>query len=589
MVAQQRLAILEKWFIPIFGVAIAVYQLALGFLLAGIVPDKVAGQTPLICAVAMVGIAFVSFLISRYATGMASENRWKPLRAGGSSLLAAALFAFLLTISLAFVQFRFNVILYAVNWIIPVALFILGLETALNSVLDIYRPKVAGRPARAAFDSRLLGIINEPGGIFRSAAAAIDYQFGFKVSDTWFYKLIERAVVPLVLFGVLTLYALSSVIVVGPQEQAIVERLGNPHDAQGHIRLLQPGIAFKWPWPIDIAYKYPVKKIMLLTIGYEPRRDPQTGSLIKEPLLWGKAHYEKEHDLLVASRSATEQDHEGAVPVSIVKANIPVHYRVRDLYKFLYNHEDPENLLESICYGELAHYGSSATIELEDEAAEYSLLGAGRSEAKRILTQRIQQAANDADLGVEIVFVGVQGIHPSADVAPDYQKVVGAVQRRQADILQAAGDRNRILSDLAGSVEHVNRLYELVEEYKQAKRTGDMDTIRKLAQRVDIAFAGAEGEIFAQLRQAQAYAFEKKTLAQARGQRFTDQLKAYNAAPDIYLKEQRLNTLEQGLQPIRKYVVVADTNAMEIFIVDLQEKLQPSLYDISGFQEGTEK
>ena len=32
---------------------------------------------------------------------------------------------------------------------------------------------------------------------------------------------------------------------------------------------------------------------------------------------------------------------EGALPVSLIKANVPVQYRVKDLYSFLYNHSQP--------------------------------------------------------------------------------------------------------------------------------------------------------------------------------------------------------------------------------------------------------
>jgi hypothetical protein len=47
--------------------------------------------------------------------------------------------------------------------------------------------------------------------------------------------------------------------------------------------------------------------------------------------------------------------------------------------------------------------------------------------------------------------------------------------------------------------------------------------------------------------------------------------------------------LEEALKNIRKYVVVADPNDKQIIIIDLQGKLTPSLYDIGGFEESSEK
>ena len=79
--------------------------------------------------------------------------------------------------------------------------------------------------------------------------------------------------------------------------------------------------------------------------------------------------------------------------------------------------------------------------------------------------------------------------------------------------------------------------------------------------------------------------FEKATLAKAAGERFDSQLKAYRAAKEIYKKQLRLNVLEESLKNIRKYIVAADPNDKQIIIIDVQEKLTPSIYDIGGFEE----
>ncbi len=605
-VAQRRLQILEKWFIPILSAVIAAYQIGIGLYLlkAALGGADVELKQPLLCAIFMTAIAFVSFLISRYATGMSAQFQWKPLRAGGSVLLGVALLCFILAIGLALAHFQFLHVVSAITFAVPILLFVLGIETALNLVLDIYRPRLKGQYSRTAFDSRLLGLINEPGEIFRTAASAIDYQFGFEVSETWFYKLLEKAIVPLVLFAAVVLYLLSCVVVVAPNEEAIVERFGNPLNAANEVRHIGPGLSFKWPWPIDIAYKYPTKKVSELYIGYVPKTDPKTGQIIPErELLWGKAHYEEEYSVLVASESGGEElTEEDLPPVSFVKANIPVQYRIRDLYTYIYNHSDPEKLLEAICYRELARFSASAKVEVDNEgtgrsALSESLLGAGREQAKRILTQRIQDAADKEDLGIEIVFLGLQGIHPPPEVAADYQAVIGAVQEKEALILQAYAERNRIMSTLVGSVEDADKLAELAAEYRRAEEESrqvpsslsKQNDLERLGQQLDMAFAGARGDIFKVLREAQSYAFEKATLARATGLRFADQLKAYRAAEEIYKRRVRLKALEEGLDKVRKYVVVTEPNDMQVLIIDVQEKLTPSLYDIGAFEETRER
>ncbi|GAH40091.1 unnamed protein product, partial [marine sediment metagenome] len=236
-VAQRRLQLFEKWFLPVFSAAVAVYQIAMGLYLLKAVSAEAEPTQPLICAVCMTGIAFISFLISRYATGMSTQPQWKPLRAGGSIFLGIAILCFVLAIGLGLAQFKFFVVINIIDYVVGGLLVVLGAETALNVVLDIYRPRLKDQYSRSAFDSRLLGIINEPGGILHTAAGAIDYQFGFKVSQTWFYKLLEKAIVPLVLFAIVVLYLLSCVVIVNPNEEAIIEHFGNPLNAAGETRI----------------------------------------------------------------------------------------------------------------------------------------------------------------------------------------------------------------------------------------------------------------------------------------------------------------------------------------------------------------
>jgi regulator of protease activity HflC (stomatin/prohibitin superfamily) len=107
------------------------------------------------------------------------------------------------------------------------------------------------------------------------------------------------------------------------------------------------------------------------------------------------------------------------------------------------------------------------------------------------------------------VFLGLQGIHPPTEVAADYQKVIGAVQNKQAIILRAQTQRNATLSATAGSVQEANRLYDLALRYRQTEETGSAEDIDKAGRELDSAFAQAKGAIFNTLREAQSYAFEK--------------------------------------------------------------------------------
>jgi len=586
-VAGKRLVILEKWFVPIFGVLIAVYEIIIGFYLfrkASVSIDTEL-KHPQLIAVFMIFVAFVGFLISRYATGMSTQEKWKPLRAGASSFVGTAILAFCLAVSLSLAQFKINVVINVFGWVIPVLIIVLGVEISLNSIFDIYRPRIAGQYSRSAFDSRLLGLFSESGGIFHTFASTIDYQFGFKVSQTWFYKLLEKAIIPLMVFSVVTLYLLSCVVIVDAGEQAIIEHFGSYSYSNGG-REVGPGLHWKLPWPFDIAYNYPIRKVQEINIGFvEETEEGGEKKATNKPLLWGEEHYEKEYDLLVASEAQGGGDEKGSVPVSIVRAAVPVQYTVKDLKSFLYNHNDSEKMLEAICYRELVRYAASAKIETWDERTDdikvrSSLLGAGRKDAAQELTKRIQASADRMELGVEIVFLGLQGVHPPPKVAEDYQKVIGSVQGRQADILNALAERNNILASLTGSVWQSNELYILAREYQQAKEEGIAGRIAEVRERLNEAYLSAKGDIFKTLSEAESYAFERAKIAEADGNRFHDQILAYEASPEIYKRQQRLSMLEEALEKTRKYVIIADESDSQVFIIDLKEKLAPDLYDL---------
>ncbi len=126
---------------------------------------------------------------------------------------------------------------------------------------------------------------------------------------------------------------------------------------------------------------------------------------------------------------------------------------------------------------------------------------------------------------------------------------------------------------------------DLAAQYQKAQAEGRTSDSERLGKEFDQALADAKGDIFKTLREAQSYAFEKATLARATGERFAGQVKAYEAAPDIYKKEQRLAVLEDALKTIRKYVVAVDPNDRQVIIMNLQDRLSNDLMDVAGIEE----
>ena len=86
-------------------------------------------------------------------------------------------------------------------------LFLIALETLINLIFEMYRPRVKGKVERPVYESRLVSLLGQPEGLITTAAQTLDYQFGFKVSETWAYRLFEQWLPRLILIqlGVLLL------------------------------------------------------------------------------------------------------------------------------------------------------------------------------------------------------------------------------------------------------------------------------------------------------------------------------------------------------------------------------------------------
>ncbi|MBN1846668.1 MAG: hypothetical protein JW810_13365, partial [Sedimentisphaerales bacterium] len=366
--AQRRLNWMEKYLQGLFAIILSLYLLGIGYWLyrslraAGSVA-LAAHDVILETAALMAVLALVSFLFSRYAVGMSQHRTWRPLRAGGSYLLSNALACFVLAILLLVADAGYPAAERILSYVLVVTLVLLGVEVLLNFVLDAFRPRVKGQYHRAAYESRLLGLFSEPGGILRTFAHAMDYQFGFKVSETWFYRLLEKAVVPLLACQAVALYCLSCFAVVPAGHVGVLERWGRPVNVSSPF---DSGLHLKLPWPVDSVRTFPVDNIQILEIGFE-RGEKEYDS--QTPILWTVKHWQDEPPFMVAIsdpnrlyQGALETARPAGRPGSVSGQNnfdllvVPliIHYRIADVAAYEYDrrtsHIDPVAILQAVCY-----------------------------------------------------------------------------------------------------------------------------------------------------------------------------------------------------------------------------------------------
>jgi hypothetical protein len=316
--------------------------------------------------------ALTLFLLGKYSVGLTRLQGARLLRPGASYMLLGAYVCFAITGCIAAVELGFPRVDYYAAFVLAGVLALVAAETLINLILEIYRPRVAGKVGRVLYDSRLVGLLAEPEGLFTTAAHALDYQFGFKVSETWFYRFLQKALVWLILLQLGVLLLSTSFVFIAPGDQGVIERFGKPL-AEG---VLEPGLHLKLPWPIDQVQRYRTREIQSFNVGFEPGEEEAH----EHAVLWTGKHYQEEANWLVASPQNQGSNPGGAdrgIPSDLINVSVPVQFQIKDLRAWAYNHTDAAKLLEHIATREVVNY--LAGIDL------FELMATGRSEAADVL------------------------------------------------------------------------------------------------------------------------------------------------------------------------------------------------------------
>ena len=404
--------------------------------------------------------------------------------------------------------------------VLCVLLGALAVENLLTLLLEVYRPRVKGREARLLYESRLVTLLSHPEGVFTTVERTLDYQFGFKVSETWFYQFVRRSAVALGVAYFAILVFSTCLVYVRPGEQAVLERWGRPVAGR---EILNPGFHAKWFWPVDRVHRYRTHEIQTFNVGFE--HEEQTGEQ-KEPevVLWTVSHVKNEFHLLVASREPVDDrstNTSRAPPVNLLSVGVPVQFQITNLHYWAYNYADAGTLLKELATREVSRYLVGVDVN--------EIMSTERFTAGEELRRGIQARADELKLGAKVLFVGLQDVHPPVQVGAAYEKVMAARQQREANIRKALA---------------------------YATRTNALASADATRRRLTAA----------------AQSTNKVAVAMATESLFTNQLAAYQASPDVYSQRAYLQTMVRGASGARKFVVLG-TNS-QILRLNLEDKIR---------------
>ena len=507
----------RKVFVPIVTVLAVVIAIYFGFGLwhHPVVTLQRHLQTAAISLLPIIA----SLLVGSYFSGISNAPGLRWFRASGGWLMATAVIEFFALCSYLisfFLDFSVRTDLWIARGFL-IVFVALALDLLMGIFFTFYKIEEVD-DEQPAYESRILSVVFQPGGITKNVSELISYQFGITVSEGWFISTVEKVIFPLVLVILLVMWLMTSIVFVPANANGIRERFG----VVASQKPLSSGVYFKLPYPFSRIKTFPVGEVQTFTLGHQKK----AGFKAPEVLLWTKSHVSHETQFLLPEGNSGINGESEAI--SLLSAEIPVRYLVTDLYKYLYHFSDGKDILKKTSQAVLVNYFAKTDF--------FNFLGVDRFKGADELKVRIQNQANLLDLGIEIVSVSFVSVHPPVAVGAVFQQVSVAKEERATMIESAYAYQAEILPRV-------------------------------------------EGEAYRLLKLADSYRENKVKVAKAVKVRFLEQVKAFESAPEYVSLVEEMRVLEQTAGK-RKYILSKNMK-QTIFTLNLEDKLTPDLLDLN--------
>ena len=227
----------------------------------------------------------------------------------------------------------------------------------------------------------------------KSFVEYLEENTGITLRSLWSIKYI-RDITPAVVFLIAVLLWLSTCIIqVETNQQAAVYRIGNLQE-----KILKPGLHLTLPYPFDKVEIYDTETVNKTTIGYKATENSDN--------IWTEGHQGEEYKLLLGGGD------------EVVSINLRLEYKISDLKQYLTTATSPESMMQALAY-ELVTDQTIAT-DLS------SLMSADRDAFSENFQKELAKMMEEKNLGLEVVAVILESIHPPVEIAWVYQELISA-------------------------------------------------------------------------------------------------------------------------------------------------------------------
>jgi Cu+-exporting ATPase len=210
-------------------------------------------------------------------------------------------------------------------------------------------------------------------------------------------------------------WALSGLTTVGPGERAVVLRFGKP------VAVLQPGLTYCWPWPVDRVVRVQPDLIRDVQVGFR-----STGPAAKGALSWDSPHGGEDADELAEQALMITGEND------LVEVQATVRYKVADAEVFLFDVKDVDKIITGATESVLRTLIASRRF--------VDLLTQQRENLQAEALRRLQQRCGEYRLGITIEGFALHDLHPPRKVVDAYYEVTRAMELRDKRINDAKAD-----------------------------------------------------------------------------------------------------------------------------------------------------
>ncbi|MFJ8264468.1 FtsH protease activity modulator HflK [Peribacillus asahii] len=213
------------------------------------------------------------------------------------------------------------------------------------------------------------------------------------------------------LIVILGIVGISTWYTVDESDQAVILTFGKVEQT-----VAEPGLHFKLPWPIQSVEKLS-KETFSLQFGYK-----QEGGQISE--------YPNETKMITGDEN-------------IVLADLVVQWKITDPPKYLFNANDPEEILYNTTSAALRSIIGSTKI---DDA-----LTSGKAEIEADVRELLSQLIGKYDVGISVLAVKLQDVElPNDDVRSAFTAVTDARETMNTKINEASKYENKRMNEAEG-------------------------------------------------------------------------------------------------------------------------------------------